>query len=233
MDIYENVLIGNFLFALGAAMGAKAKGNRTPPLSVNLLQQTPLDQNVGDVMLRGARVLRLIEFKRDANDSVKERNKLEQLRSGLQQPINADLVPISHEVHWFVKSFNEPFEVAICPYLDMERLAKSDSTADALSHFIDGMVSDAMREGDELDERYSHYLQLVSFCNGKESGSSGGLIVSIDADGKLNYAVIENLNELSLELARYQELFEQRLSEQVLELSQQRQLQRSGPSMER
>lgn len=184
-------------------------------------------------MVRGARLLRLIEFKRDANDSIKERTKLENLRGGLRQPVNADLLAISREVHWFVKSFYEPFEVAICPYLDMEGLTAEHSTADALPNFIEGMVADAMSAGEELDERYSHYLQLVSFCNGKESGSSGGLIVSVAADGRLNYAVIDNLNEISLELVRYQELFKQRLSEQVLELSRQPTLQRSGPSMER
>lgn len=43
MDIYENIIIGNFLYSFGAAMGARSHVKELP-LSVNLLQQTPLDR---------------------------------------------------------------------------------------------------------------------------------------------------------------------------------------------
>jgi|GEM_PF-3203239 len=66
MDIYENIIIGNFLYSFGVAMGGRSDAKELP-LLVNLLQQTPLDQGAGDVLVRGARVMRLLEFKRLAN----------------------------------------------------------------------------------------------------------------------------------------------------------------------
>jgi hypothetical protein len=43
MKLYENVVIGNFLFSLGFAISAKSKTN-TILTSINLLQQTPADK---------------------------------------------------------------------------------------------------------------------------------------------------------------------------------------------
>jgi hypothetical protein len=39
---YENIVIGNFLFGLGAAIGLNTRG-KAQHACVNLLQQTPLD----------------------------------------------------------------------------------------------------------------------------------------------------------------------------------------------
>ena len=46
---YENVIIGNFIYGLGLVMG---KNPRQIDSCVNLLQQTPLDKVLGDVMLQ-------------------------------------------------------------------------------------------------------------------------------------------------------------------------------------
>lgn len=63
LTLYENIVIGNYLFDLGVRM---AKLRPTLPLvSVNLLQQTPADRLLGDVLLANAGVCRLIEFKRE------------------------------------------------------------------------------------------------------------------------------------------------------------------------
>src|SRR5262245_44285930 len=49
MKIYENVVIGNFLFALGYALRDKGRVERLG--AVNLLQQTPADRFLGDLLL--------------------------------------------------------------------------------------------------------------------------------------------------------------------------------------
>ena len=66
---YENVIIGNFLYALGLAMGRQSM-----PVDgcVNLLQQTPADPALGDLMLQFPGVWRLVEFKRGGGDEKKE-----------------------------------------------------------------------------------------------------------------------------------------------------------------
>lgn len=43
------------------------------PICVNLLQQSPMDPPLGDVLIENAGVTRLIAFKREQNDSMKGR----------------------------------------------------------------------------------------------------------------------------------------------------------------
>jgi len=82
MDVYENIVIGNFLFGLGVAMGRRSEAEGLP-LSANLLQQTPLDKGCGDVLVQGARAMRILEFKRASNDDFKEKAKLIHLSRAL------------------------------------------------------------------------------------------------------------------------------------------------------
>ncbi len=68
MKLYENVVIGNFLYGLGVSVGAQLRGHILPA-SVNLLQQTPEDKALADVLLSFPGTLRLIEFKSADNRS--------------------------------------------------------------------------------------------------------------------------------------------------------------------
>lgn len=122
MDIYENVVIGSFLYGLGAAVGARVGEDGSPLLAANLLQQTPLDKTTGDVLVRGARTMRLLEFKRTTNDDNKEASKLKLLTAALAGKATADLAPISPKIHWFIETKNsaEKFNINIRPYLSME-----------------------------------------------------------------------------------------------------------------
>jgi hypothetical protein len=52
MKLYENVVIGHFLFALGFHTHRVAPASGTLPVMINLLQQTPEDKNLGDVLLQ-------------------------------------------------------------------------------------------------------------------------------------------------------------------------------------
>ena len=74
MPIYENLVIGSFLYALGLRVGASRLDCLAPDFAVHLTQQTPLDKVFGDVMLAGQtsgqtgqKSVALLEFKRDAN----------------------------------------------------------------------------------------------------------------------------------------------------------------------
>lgn len=49
VEPHENVLIGNFLYMLGLMIGARS-GSHIPPGCVNLLQQTPNDKLIGDIL---------------------------------------------------------------------------------------------------------------------------------------------------------------------------------------
>lgn len=66
---YENQLLGAFIYALGRESGADG-----PALSVNLFQQTPLDQRFGDLVV-GAQWCMAIEFKRVRKGLSSEKRK--------------------------------------------------------------------------------------------------------------------------------------------------------------
>ena len=88
MPIYENLVIGNFLYALGLKIGARQHDYLIPDLTVNLIQQTPIDFVLGDVLLVGPRAVALLEFKREANREGhrKEQSKLLKIETVLDHP---------------------------------------------------------------------------------------------------------------------------------------------------
>jgi hypothetical protein len=74
-DLYENALIGEFILRLGYKMG-ECGTLEHENLSLNLLQQTPLDSVWGDYMARKKTHGFLVEFKRDFTGRTTERKKL-------------------------------------------------------------------------------------------------------------------------------------------------------------
>lgn len=58
VKLYENVVIGNFLDGLGVSIGGRLKTECLPG-AVSLLQQTPEDEALGDVLLDFPGTLRL------------------------------------------------------------------------------------------------------------------------------------------------------------------------------
>ena len=75
MKLYENVVIGNFLYGLGVSVGARLGGN-VLPASVNLLQQTPEDSAPCDAPRSFPGTPLLIEFTRPAKPSANHSARL-------------------------------------------------------------------------------------------------------------------------------------------------------------
>lgn len=71
MGHYENTFIGSFLYGLGIEIGASSADH---PLvtGVDLLQQTPLDQSLADLLIKAPCYVSIIEFKRSENRDEKE-----------------------------------------------------------------------------------------------------------------------------------------------------------------
>lgn len=76
MPLYENQLIGGFLYQAGMVAGRlQVQSDRPcPSMSVNLLQQTPLDGAFGDLVLGSKRCF-VVEFKRTEQQLHTEREK--------------------------------------------------------------------------------------------------------------------------------------------------------------
>ena len=108
MTLYENVIIGNFLYGLGLDIGISLGLNNEDvdlPSIVNLLQQTPADKELGDMLLEFPGVVKVLEFKNAKNPSKKEKRRVEKLEKALKD--NERMKYVSREIHWYIET--EPF----------------------------------------------------------------------------------------------------------------------------
>ncbi len=97
-------------------------------------------------------------------------------------------------------------------------------------------MTDALRSPPDRSEIFSRYLELVGRCQGSIKGASGGLIVSVDVTGKVNYVVVEDLREWRLQLEKFHSLYLQRHIERQHQYERQRshsysELEREGYSL--
>jgi hypothetical protein len=203
-DVYENIVIGNFLFGLGVKIGflhSDAPSSMLP-MSVNLLQQTRLDERFSDVLVHNPMFLRLIEFKRFANVSDKEARKRNQLKKALKA--DTHLQSVSRKVHWYVEStlLLPELKVRFVPYLDFLAASASPEFKE-LSNFVEVIAREASAPSvdDQQIQDARDYLKLLeSVWKSKRyaSSSSGVLVLHATAQGDLQYRVLENIRELFL-----------------------------------
>lgn len=189
MKIYENVLIGNFIFSLGVQAGKKFDKSPFPQAIVSLFQQTPSDPYLGDLFTSFGGHNLLIEFKADSADK-KEVEKIEMLTQELAK--DNDLATLSTSCHFFAHGVipEEAFNILFCPYLST--LNASNKTS--LEPFISDVLN--RRVGTNSD-RFGEYVALLHrlFSNGKAS-STGGLLLNVDANGAMTYLASPNLSDL-------------------------------------
>lgn len=210
VDPQENITIGNFLYALGLGVGARA-GSAAPVGAVNLLQQTSYDGLLGDVMLTFPGVTRLLEFKRKGNHK-KETTKLDLLREAIKA--SPHWPTTSRQVHWYVETApaSAEFKFEAKPYLDM---FDRDAASLPLKSFVDSLVDEALGSkpavSDQLVNEYIQDVMLTWRANG-DHRSATGLLVTVGGDGGLMYAVLDDLADLG------------KTRMQCLQLQQQREL---------
>jgi hypothetical protein len=216
LNLYENIVIGNFLFNLGVRM-AKLRPH-LPPVSVNLLQQTPLDKSLADVLLANAGLCRLIEFKRKGKLTTKETMKLTALRDGLRTAPGYETH--SRQIHWFVqidepKMLGELLVTKACPYLDFS----DDPEFIDINAFAQSIAQEACLEtpDDELRSLRARHIRWVAktFTNiertakeaEEEKASTGTLAIAVDENGRTSWFAVPSIEyvlmtryELSREL---------------------------------
>ena len=197
MKLYENITIGNFLFALGYAIRDLQQGpNAAVTGSINLLQQTPADQLLADVLLSFGGVARLLEFKAEGANLGKERGK----HAGIKKVVeDRTLSSISREVHWYVetKSSADSLGLLTVPYLDAFPRDKArvgrlqdlvQSTAEAIAYQRSSFSGEKIRQ----------YLLTIKTINGTAASGSGGLLLLAEPGGVLKFAPLEDMLELNM-----------------------------------
>ncbi|SAK43024.1 hypothetical protein AWB77_00523 [Caballeronia fortuita] len=216
MEPYENIVIGNFLYSLGLTVGQESHGSvRT--MCVNLMQQTPLDESLGDLMVSNTGVTRLLEFKRKKNDSIKEETK----REVLSRALGADqhMLTISREIHWYIETSEEEgvFVSRAVPYIDF---VDETVPATTIERFTSSVAKDAVSK--VIDEAtrasYKAYLALVSVSHGGLQGSSGGLLINLSREQGLRYVLVPDIRDLLLDHSLVREAYFGRVQQQSMEL---------------
>ncbi|MEZ8342456.1 hypothetical protein AB6D05_10150 [Vibrio cyclitrophicus] len=199
MKLYENVVIGNFLYGLGHAIGNATLQKRQLSV-INLLQQTPADKELGDMLLEFPGVVRLIEFKNKASSLTKEKDRCKQLT--IQIGDNEELQRISREVHWYVET--EPFKETclnnINPYLDAFSGKESSHTIESFIESISLSVIDS--QSTIPSSKLEAYLAMVSTCQGDGNIGTGGLVVSVGKEG-IRYLQFSDIMQLRLQHKEY------------------------------
>lgn len=232
MKLYENVIIGNFLYGLGLSIGIKIgleNENRNIPSIVNLLQQTPADKELGDMLLEFPGVVRVLEFKNANNPSKKEEKRVSKLEKVLKN--NERMQYVSREIHWYIET--EPFD-GICankivPYLDAFNgtigLNDLEKFIEVISDEVDIPQSSITRE------EQKKYLSLISTCQGSGKIGTGGLIVSVSKEG-ISYVEFSEIEQLKLQHNEFKNDIQKKCesvmkSEYELELKQERSFSQS------
>jgi hypothetical protein len=158
-DVLEATVISNFILGLGHALGTRLVPFE--PIGVELTQQTPLDPLLGDLLIANARLVRLIEFKRELNKSPKERVKLVVLQRLLVTEAYARLESISRKAHWYVlTNFNKWQSSVIVPYLDLESPVGDRDLAQFVQETANALAGPGMTEQELSDWRV--YIQKVT-----------------------------------------------------------------------
>lgn len=209
MKLYENIVIGNFLYALGFAVRARRPSGVTAS-AVSLLQQTPADTLLGDLLLEFPGVVRLIEFKAEDNRESKELGRHRKLSAGMSGKV--DLQAVSREVHWYVEtapSTEHGVAARVVPYLDA--FPREKTKRDRLETFIERLAREVAEERPRARaDREAAYLQWVKRTQGDGMVGSGGLILVADANGTLHYAQLLDMLEMRLSHRQWIELHHER-----------------------
>lgn len=198
LKLYENVVIGNFLYGLGFAIRAKSNRGVVPSV-VNLLQQTPADKELGDVLLEFPGVVRLIEFKQLNNKSKKELGRYRVLKPAISK--NEEMIRLSRSIHWFVETNpdNKTFVSRIVPYLDAYA-DPTDNKKHSLEQFIEVIAEEAVDEQIQFsNDELRHYLSFIAKCQGSGKVGTGGLLLAINAEGCLRFLELTDIIELKLQ----------------------------------
>lgn len=192
---YENQLIGVFLYGLGAA-AALHQGESLPMTdAVSLLQQTPLDQSLADVLLGRASRAYLIEFKRraaGAKDEIEKRDAILQRMSAAQ----VEAVWSGHLLAYPASVQASHVSLSFEPYLGEYPWVNPATFKNFATGFLDG-------SGGADAVSFRAYLKVLLETN--PAGGTAGILVTITKEGAIVFQIVAHLAELQLSVAEHVE----------------------------
>lgn len=197
---YENILLGNFILTVGYLAGQRGiKINQTV---LQLLQQTPDDQTVGDLFanLRGRNFI--FEFKRNESQVRSEFKKPKRLNllTALKNPASSRAAEVSYQCHFMcfpIKSTTTT--LSFMPYASIQDAKSQDRQCSSeLSYFCEKLLALDIRFGVSYKD-FSKYLDILARYSDDSGGSGGGAgaIMNISESGEITIVEVDNLRVLA------------------------------------
>ncbi len=191
---YENVYLGNFIFALGfqAAKTRKGLGDK----AVQLVQQTPDENKLNDLFVNWSGKSFIFEFKRNkakiSTELEKEAKRL--LNDALNSPENERELYLSKKSHFlgFGLKDNLHFTYYSAIHEEINNIAPLDK-------FCSLILDDKKDVGINYEELVE-YLAFIGNVTKSSSDGCGGFVLNMADDGSVNMVPFETVDILSKSL---------------------------------
>lgn len=165
---YENLLIGDFIYSLGyASCQMKVINNK-----VDLLQQTPADSTVGDLIGRIGGMNFIMEFKRN-RQLLKSETKKAFKDFLLKDNLSSELLVVSAKSHFI--AFWENMELSVSPYLYLNP-KYSTNFPEPFSQDVFFKMLIGQKVGADKDEIRTYLTFLEKNTKPTNTSSSGVLV---------------------------------------------------------
>lgn len=193
------------------SLGRRLKG-RSLASCLSLLQQTPLDTMLGDLLADFGGTVLLYQFKRRTGDHKEEAVKAEKLRIVLER--SQALSEVSRATHWYVvleeAAVNADISIHVSPYADIG--TGSSGRPVPLSVYVDRLAAHILDESIERPREVyvQAYLRMVAALNNFDSANTGGFVLAVKTDGSIQYTLLADIRELAISHRRHLELSRQR-----------------------
>jgi len=188
---YENVYLGNFIFALGFQAAKTEKG--LSDKAVQLVQQTPDEQKLNDLFVNWSGKSFIFEFKRNqkriSSELNKEAKKL--LNIALNAKENEREYYLSNKSHFL--GFGLDNGLGFIPYSSIHKDIEKHYP---LNQFCSDIVSGDFDLGlnhKELEE----YLLFIESSTKSETDGCGGFVINVSDEGSINMVPFDNVSLLS------------------------------------
>ncbi len=191
---YENVYLGNFIFALGFQAAKTEKG--LSDKSVQLVQQTPDDKKLSDLFVNWSGKSFIFEFKRNQDLIGKELEKEDKklINIALNSLENKRALYLSDKAHFLGFGLDSGLG-----FITYSSLHKKVDRYFPLHKFCFAMIEGQLDIGLNYEE-LKEYLAFIESIIGDKADGCGGFILNISDDGSVNMIPFENVNVLSKSL---------------------------------
>lgn len=204
--VYENVLIGGFIYSIGYYFGSRQIKKK---FSLNQFQQTPADATFSDVCTHWNGNFLIIEFKKDFDSLKKELTKANRLNfvKQLSDYENKHLQDLSKSGHYIGYSLEKDNKIDydFFSYSDLANIKENKGRipSSSLEIFINELAQNKI--GLPIHE-FEIYLQfLFKFVSSRNTNFSG-IIMNYDQNGCPRFVRFDDLNHLHMKLSKDKEL---------------------------